>query len=1143
MWSDLKIMNSFLRLIIGLVLCVAMNDSSAQLLTDDFQDGDFSSAPEWIGDTGNFTVNSEAQLQLNHDQEGSSFISTSVSETLMGDTEWRFYIRQSFSPSDNNKSRVYLMSTAASLAINGNGANSGAESDGYFLQFGEGGSNDAIELFRNDQGAGDGFIESVARGTEGFISSSFEITVKIVRTSTGDWEIWADQNAGEEFTLQATGSDALYTGLDHFGWVCRYTASNADNFYLDNVYIGDPVVDQEPPELTNLTVNSANQLTLEFNEPLDLNSAENTINYSVSGGIGNSTSATLSGGNTVVLQFSTAFPDGEELTLTVTAVEDQSENAVVSAEDNFTYIEVAEPQPGDIIINEIFADPSPPIGLPEEEWIELYNSSENAFDLAELEYYNTTTLNPLESYVLPAGGYVIISSQGGATALDSFSETAAASSFSALSNGGDSLTITFNGTIIDVVVYEDDWYQDATKEDGGWSLERINPEAICSGAQNWIASNGALGATPGAENSVYSIIPDTEVPQVLSAGLANEMLVFLQASEILNADLDLANFTISGSNSITGVELTAALDGLLLSLENPVEIGVPFTITVTNLTDCEGNINSASSEWEIASGFPAEPGDVIITEIMVDPSPQVGLPEVEYVELHNTTALFIDISDADFSGASFATPVILAPEEYKVIMNQDDIAGNFIFSNAAGMQGWSSTFLTNSGKDLILSTENGIIDQVEYDNTWYADEDKDDGGWSLELINPTHPCSDEGNWRASVSVFGGSPGEENSVYSTAADTEAPEITLAYSFLANAIFIEFSEPIDESSLTTANIDLSGEPFVSATAQDLRSIIVNFSNGLSADEEFILTVNGVTDCWGNAIENATQIIGLPAEAEVGDLIINEVLSNPRGSGSDYVEIYNNSDKIISLQNWQIAQRDEGELDDLTIIAEVPRPIFPGGFALLTESIENTLENYPFGVTENFITVDLPSYSNDEGDVVLVMPNNEVSDEFNYSSDYHFGLIDDTDGVSLERIYYSVDTNDPENWNSASETDNFGTPGYRNSQTLDISSSTGEVSVFPPAFSPDNDGYQDNLSINYELAQNANVVSLDIYNKEGLRVRRLKQNFFTGSSGSFLWDGLSDAGEKLPIGIYVIYLEVFTVDGSVVNGYKVPAVIAHQ
>ena len=56
------------------------------------------------------------------------------------------------------------------------------------------------------------------------------------------------------------------------------------------------------------------------------------------------------------------------------------------------------------------------------------------------------------------------------------------------------------------------------------------------------------------------------------------------------------------------------------------------------------------------------------------------------------------------------------------------------------------------------------------------DENKQTGGYSLELINLNDPCSDMSNWSASNSETGGTPGTENSIYDNNADEDAPYIT-------------------------------------------------------------------------------------------------------------------------------------------------------------------------------------------------------------------------------------------------------------------------------------------------------------------------------------------------------------------------------
>ncbi|NNF01415.1 MAG: hypothetical protein HKN22_01905 [Bacteroidia bacterium] len=140
-----------MRLLIALIILLPFF-AEAQLI-DDFSDGDFSANPSWTGDTGLFQVNTSNQLQLNDIAAGQAQIRTPYSPANLDNTEWIFYIRQSFSPSGNNNSRVYLTSDQADLS---------ASLNGYFLQFGEAGSNDAIELFYQNGTSS----TSVARGTE-----------------------------------------------------------------------------------------------------------------------------------------------------------------------------------------------------------------------------------------------------------------------------------------------------------------------------------------------------------------------------------------------------------------------------------------------------------------------------------------------------------------------------------------------------------------------------------------------------------------------------------------------------------------------------------------------------------------------------------------------------------------------------------------------------------------------------------------------------------------------------------------------------------------------------------------------------------------------------------------------------------------
>src|SRR5690606_17158201 len=80
----------------------------------------------------------------------------------------------------------------------------------------------------------------------------------------------------------------------------------------------------------------------------------------------------------------------------------------------------------------------------------------------------------------------------------------------------------------------------------------------------------------------------------------------------------------------------------------------------------------------------------------------------------------------------------------------------------------------------------------------------------------------------------------------------------------------------------------------------------------------------------------------------------------------------------------------------------------------------------------------------------------------------------------------------------------------------------------FSPDGDGYEDRLEINYRLPEGGFMANIDIYTDHGRLVKKLLRNQSLASQGTIYWDGLSDANARLPIGMYVAVIEVYNANG---------------
>lgn len=165
-----------------------------------------------------------------------------------------------------------------------------------------------------------------------------------------------------------------------------------------------------------------------------------------------------------------------------------------------------------------------------------------------------------------------------------------------------------------------------------------------------------------------------------------------------------------------------------------------------------------------------------------------------------------------------------------------------------------------------------------------------------------------------------------------------------------------------------------------------------------------------------------------------------------------------------------------------------------------------------------------------MVLLTPWEIILDEFTYSSELHFALLNTTDGVSLERISYDQPAASPGNWHSAAQNVGFATPAYQNSQFMKAPESGDEVLISPEIFSPDNDGYNDQLSIVCNFTEPGYSVTIRIFDSNGRPVRLLVRNEPAGTGNQFMWDGITDEREKAPIGIYIIHVEVFNLGGKV-------------
>ncbi|MGB1241902.1 MAG: lamin tail domain-containing protein, partial [Chitinophagales bacterium] len=594
------------------------------------------------------------------------------------------------------------------------------------------------------------------------------------------------------------------------------------------------------------------------------------------------------------------------------------------------------------------------------------------------------------------------------------------------------------------------------------------------------------------------------------------------------------------------------LEMVTLFLDSPLEQGTLYTLTVNGIADCVGNVGQ-NLQIQLAIPEPADIFDVLINEIYTDFTvpevfqvPQLNLPESEFIELYNRSDKTINLGGwflGDSNDTTILDNYLLLPQQY-VVLCPNSKTGDFLALGAPtlGVSGFPS--LTNAGEDiLLLSPSFNLVHSVSYRNFWYQDEVKQEGGWTLELIDPNNPCEGANNWRASNATIGGTPGLQNSILAANPDETFPDLLRAEAITATQIQLFFSETLNPENATDLSFynvsDGIGQPNIAILqAPNFNSVLLLLANPLQPDEVYTITVQGVSDCAGNVIGLLNQApLGIAKAPEVGDLVINEILFNPVSGGSDFVEIYNKSNKIIQLFGWLLANVDLEENPDslinLSPITTERYSLYPNQYLVLTENVNQVrtyygrCNNLPTG---SFLTTDLPNYDDREGVIAITEPfRTVVLDQVHYFDDWHYSLLRDDNGVSLERIDVNALSQDANNWQSASEEVCFGTPGYQNSQFFMPTGNGKNVSVEPSSFSPDGDGNKDFTTIQYEFDQTGFTVNISIFDSRGQEVRQLVQSAFAGSNGSFKWDGITDEGEKARLGIYIVFVEAYDLEGN--------------
>lgn len=1055
--------------------------------------------------------------------------------------EWCFDLKYSYNPSALNNWQVYLLSKGDYEEMNKDGVE-----EAFILGVNFNTSDDIIRLWKRNETSTEIIVESNYNWQDS-VHAGDVVQLKVIHDLNGKWQIFIrNKTISQPLIIIGEGVAVPSNGMNYFGLSYTYTSGADRNLWFDNFYHGPFREDTLPPAINQIKFLSDSSIAINFNEQPELSSAFNPYNYEI---IEDSVHPELVYFNNyyqtnVELIFDKKFSNKKKYTLSMQNILDTNKN-VLNA-DTIIYYYIAEP--GDIVINEIMADPYPPVGLPNHEYIELYNNLEIPVDLARWKFLVEEDSFYFTDKILEPKSYIILCNEEATEIFSSFGGTMGFNGFRSISNSGIPLTlISPENIIISSVSFKTDWYTNPDKDNGGWSLEKIDPENICSRELNWKASISPAGGTPGRLNAVYKQNPDTIAPIVDFISQVSDRQIKLYFSEhIERSDLSIFDFWLSDTGnpySFFWVEEDKTID---LVFNEKLLNEHHYYLILNNLKDYCGNV--MNQDKLLFDVYDAVYQDLIFTEIMSDPSPPVSLPEAEYVEIYNRSGFEIELTGMRLktgSGFGIIRRGRLLPKNYAVLISPND-QEKFKSGNIKYIECHSIKNIKNDGDTLSLySTDGVLIDNVSFDKNWYDNEYKDEGGWSLEMIDLLNFCGNDENWTASGSNRGGTPGSVNSIDSVVIDTDAPELEKIFVINEQTIGVCFNETLDSitamhNHLYYADNGLAYPERIGFRQPDYSSVRLVFNEEVNKELIYTLEISTeIKDCVGNTLDKAlTGRFALP-DPTPEDIVINEVLFNPYPDGTDFVEIYNNSLSTIDLSCLLLAKGDDSlsGISEYYRISESSKLFFPGEYIVLSEDINKVEKFYSTQQMQSFVTMNkFPNYGDEHGVVVLYDNNNRTIDRFEYDESMHFSFLTDMEGVSLERLNFGIESK----WFSASELSGFATPGYKNSQFISTTSNENNIQVKKEVFSPNLDGIDDQLILTYNFEKPGNVLNIKIFNAAGQQIRYLSNTDFTGSEGVITWDGLTEENRMAPMGIYIVYVETFYPNGKA-EVIKFPCVLA--
>ncbi len=614
--------------------------------------------------------------------------------------------------------------------------------------------------------------------------------------------------------------------------------------------------------------------------------------------------------------------------------------------------------------------------------------------------------------------------------------------------------------------------------------------------------------------------------------------------------LSIPSFRLLPANDISSA--TYSQKTVLIRLRDSMPAGtqaVLFAYGIRDLTANETRVDSLAFEYIYTGEL--HPYDVIFNEIMFDPTPQVGLPDAEYIELYNRSDKYLELSELYLSDDGHTVELpddTIAPHSYLILTGPKDSIALAPFGKTLGVKGFPG--LQNDGENLRLTDYLAqLIDQITYSPKMHVLDGKRAGGWSVELSHPSHVCTGAPAWKSASNLIGGTPGKPNSISAKPPFILGPKLDFIRVEDAYSLHLQFDQKLhwitDQSNDDFYVSDGLKISHLGLDSYDPSRINITLDAPILPGISYELAIKSPIH---NCISKPSKVPLIASFASAvrpdsGELLINELLFNPPPDGTDFIELINHSDKVLDLSTLRLGNLSSK--DTILRKLNLDMPLYPGEVIALTKNPEWLRNTYTPPDSANIRYAVLPPMNDENGHLVLLsisLGHALLLDEIRYTEQMHDKTYTRVEGVSLERIDPDLPSADNFNWQSGVPANHYATPGYLNAAhvlTIKKKKIDAQVWLERSTFTPDIPGVDGKALLRYRIKGSSARLACSVYGIDGRLVKIIHRTEPIGHHGFMTWDGTDFDNIPCVTGVYIILAEVFEPEVGG-NTYKLPVLL---